>query len=64
MSCVYVCIDGKRKLLSGDCPIVPCAEDGGECFLPNGSVSVSPCPEPWAASQANTDEATDGGTVR
>lgn len=46
MSCVYVCIEGKRKLLSGDCPIVPCAEDGGECFIPN-AVSVSPCPDPW-----------------
>ena len=55
MGCHYDCINGQLVLLTGDCPLVPCAQDGGPCDSP-GQIMFKKCPRPFVV-----DDTTDTG---
>lgn len=44
--CVYQCIDNVSHLISGNCPVTPCAQTIQGCDSLN-EVFTMPCPRPY-----------------
>lgn len=44
--CIYQCINGVAHLISGNCPIVPCAQTIQGCDSLD-EVYTMPCPRPY-----------------